>query len=370
VDLAGISELPGALVGDSAALGAGTAGVERTKGRHAPGKSALEDVLREVKEERNIHLGESTLASLEDIIHPSVDHSDVKPSLETSENTTRSSPSKASRFTAATGSSRNVRREEDLALLKLNQSLRTTRTNIKDASKGLRRIEDKIEAAQWEPSPAHISTDTKLQDHAQRHAMCQHCGGRQTSAWHILWSELRNNFYTWDRKRHPPFRLTWLGLASILWLTWYLTETTLCAYYCHQTYAVEMVGYGVDPDAPEYPFVIPTLLFRPFEPIWRPVLQYLAWSFGVLLNLFFGEGLSAGVLTRPSARGAKARPVRRAMSTGVSLPGFVKVVEGNAGWLSAAATATTSVIRNVAASTLHAASEASMMWEDEFLSGI
>jgi hypothetical protein len=365
----GVVGLPDALASDRSGTVADTAAVEKTKSRQAPGKSALEDVLREVKEEKNIHLGESTLASLEDIVHPSADHPDAKPSLDTSERTTRSSPSKASRFTTAAGSAKNVRHEEDLALLKLNQNLRTTRTNIKDASKGLRRIEDKLEAAQWEPSTSNLPSGTKLPDTSHHHAICQHCGGRQTSAWHTLWSELQNNFYTWDRKRQTPFRLTWLGLACLLWTTWYLTETTLCAYYCHQTYAVEMVGYGVDPDAPEYPFVIPTLLFRPFEPIWRPVLQYLAWSLGVLLNLFFGDGLDAGIFTRPPARGPKARPARRAMNTGVSLPGFAKVVDGNAGWLSAAATATTSVIRNVAASTLEAASEASLMWEDEFLSG-
>jgi hypothetical protein len=350
-------------------IGAGTTGVEQTKSYYAPAKSALEDVLREAKEVKNIQLGESTLASLEDIVHPGADLSDAKPSVGTSGIATRSSPSKASRFTAATSSTNDVRHEEDLALRKLNQSLRTTRTNIKDASKGLRRIEDKIEAGQWEPSTSSSSAIAKLSDNTQHHAMCQHCGGRQTSAWQTLWSEFQTNFYTWDRKRSRPLQLTWLGLACLLWITWYLTETTLCAYYCHQTYAVEMVGYGVDPDAPDYPFVIPTLLFRPFEPIWRPVLQYLAWSFGVLLNLGFGEGLGAGASSRHSARGPKARPVRRTMGTGVSLPGFAKAVDGNAGWLSAAASATTSVIRNVAASTLRAGSEASIMWEDEFLSG-
>jgi hypothetical protein len=59
-------------------------------------------------------------------------------------------------------------------------------------------------------------------------------------------------------------------------------------YYCHPLYAEYMVGFGVDPDAPEYPFVIPTLLFRPFRPLWKPVLQGLEASFTACFHALFG----------------------------------------------------------------------------------
>ncbi|KAF1825996.1 uncharacterized protein K489DRAFT_376394 [Dissoconium aciculare CBS 342.82] len=341
-------------------LETGEPAVTSSKSNRSQAKSALEDVLREAQEQKNIHLGESTIASLEDIVHPNEDPSDLK----TSPNDFDGVHPTVDRLKNV-ASAKNVRLEEDLALQKLNQSLRTTRTNIKDASKGLRRIENKIEAAQWEP-PIVLSTATKPLRHQLGDATCQHCGGRQNSAWHTLWNEFRSNFYTWDSKRQSPLRLTWLGLACLLWTIWYLTETTLCAYYCHQAYAVEMVGYGVDPDAPDYPFVIPTLLFRPFKPIWHPVLQYLAWSFGVLLNLLFGDGFSVGVVPNVPRREPKRRFGQRAMSTGASFPVFAKAVDGNAGWLSAAATATSSAVRHVAESTFRAASDAGSMWEDAF----
>jgi hypothetical protein len=59
-------------------------------------------------------------------------------------------------------------------------------------------------------------------------------------------------------------------------------------YYCHPLYAEYMVGFGVNPDAPEYPFVIPTLLFRPFRPLWKPLLQGLEASFTAGFHAVFG----------------------------------------------------------------------------------
>jgi hypothetical protein len=50
-----------------------------------------------------------------------------------------------------------------------------------------------------------------------------------------------------------------------------------------------MVGYGVNPDAPRYPFVIPTLLFRPLRPVWKPVLKWLEASCSSGFYMVFGE---------------------------------------------------------------------------------
>ena len=49
-----------------------------------------------------------------------------------------------------------------------------------------------------------------------------------------------------------------------------------------------MVDYGVDMDAPRYPFVIPTLFFRPFRPIWKPAFEALGEAFTVFANAAFG----------------------------------------------------------------------------------
>lgn len=58
-----------------------------------------------------------------------------------------------------------------------------------------------------------------------------------------------------------------------------------------------MVGYGVDPHAPIFPFVVPTLLFRPFRWLWQPVLGFLAWCFGALLSPL-GSGSSSAATKR------------------------------------------------------------------------
>lgn len=98
---------------------------------------------------------------------------------------------------------------------------------------------------------------------------CQHCGcnGQHASVWRQLWTELCQNFYTspsvtssktWANIPQP----TWLGLLVLLLLTWYIIERALCLRYCYQPYAAQMTGYGVAPDAPDFPFVLPTLLWR------------------------------------------------------------------------------------------------------------
>ena len=38
-----------------------------------------------------------------------------------------------------------------------------------------------------------------------------------------------------------------------------------------------MSGYGVDINAPRRPFVTITILLRPFEWLWRPVVTFLEW---------------------------------------------------------------------------------------------
>ncbi|KAK5005726.1 hypothetical protein LTR39_005854 [Cryomyces antarcticus] len=59
--------------------------------------------------------------------------------------------------------------------------------------------------------------------------------------------------------------------------------------YCQPLYANTMVGTGVNPDAPEFPYVIPTLLFRPFGWLWRPLLSVLGSVCGALYHFFVGK---------------------------------------------------------------------------------
>lgn len=79
------------------------------------------------------------------------------------------------------------------------------------------------------------------------------------------------------RQYHPSS----LSTSSILQKTNSFIPSSI---YCHPTYARHMRGYGVDPNAPRFPLVIPTLLFRPFQHLWRPIFASLAWCLGTLCS--------------------------------------------------------------------------------------
>lgn len=65
-----------------------------------------------------------------------------------------------------------------------------------------------------------------------------------------------------------------------------------------------MHGYGVNPNAPRFPHVIPTLLFRPLKPLWQPALAFSAWSFGLLYDFVFSPPPRAASSTTGRATAA------------------------------------------------------------------
>lgn len=48
--------------------------------------------------------------------------------------------------------------------------------------------------------------------------------------------------------------------------------------YCYKMYASKMVGFGVAADAPRFPFVIPTLIYRNLQKPW----SLLTWPLKLL----------------------------------------------------------------------------------------
>ncbi|EMC92767.1 hypothetical protein BAUCODRAFT_27110 [Baudoinia panamericana UAMH 10762] len=252
-------------------------------------KSALADVLKEVKAQNDAQFGETTIQSLENIINPSADPTD--PTMITDITEAVDAVLHAADSKAPATQAEKDRRQEQLAIEAMNKHLRAARTSIKDADNGLRRVENKIDVAQ--SADVQVSTPTfkrTMTNGKHGKAICPTCGGKyHTSVWAALWSEFQECFYTWDRSLPYRVRLTRLGIAVVLFLLWYTIESVLCHYYCWHMYAESMIGFGVDPDAPMFPFVIPTLLLRPFEPMWRPVWEALAWCFGVAFHYAFGD---------------------------------------------------------------------------------
>ena len=322
-------------------------------------KSALEDIVRDARKDPNGPYGDATIQSLEDIIHPNADATDTTLSSDagaaTKENAVEN-PSKGRPLTQA----EQDRREEDLAIEAMNKHLRAARTSIKDADRGLQRVENKWESTSHAevPQPRIVASAPKQVVKADRDwkTACEHCGGSYHSVWSGLWTELRSNFYYYDDSAWMGVRLTWLGILTLLWILWNALENLLCMYYCHPLYAEYMVGFGVNPDAPRYPFVIPTLLFRPLRPIWKPVLQGLEASFTAGLHAVFG-GPPERDLNAEYRRWQAAYPQHRVDSAWTS------------GWGGKVAATTATAAARVTASLADAVDDMGygFMQDDEFL---
>lgn len=88
--------------------------------------------------------------------------------------------------------------------------------------------------------------------------------------------------YLWRRdpisRRIRPTRLGWCTLFFFLWL---FSESTMCDYYCHPTYATVCNDNCLKPDAPEFPFVIPTMFWR-----WSHLSSFLTPVITVLVAFF------------------------------------------------------------------------------------
>lgn len=330
---------------------------EITKPAHP--KSALEAVLHDSRGD----YGDSTVGSLENIMNPTIEQSN---STFTTEDVAVAGFAENDELVTQ---AEKDRRQEDLALENLNKRLRSTRTTIKDANRGLRRIENRIEAADGIETDTEPVTETaelahadvlghgpaalgKLGEHAKpkadvqsanregrdstaprrrnesnageshasevkgvehEHAIthtkpivvkqepassstdhlptltsqpftdhdgrtvCIHCGGRYASVWRGLWSEFRENFYTYDTKDDQRIRLTRIGWITLLGVLWFALENALCTELCDYVHG------------PVIPFVTFHYAVRPFVPVLRPIFRGLAWFCGIAWNMIFSE---------------------------------------------------------------------------------
>ncbi|WPH02182.1 Hypothetical protein R9X50_00503700 [Acrodontium crateriforme] len=235
--------------------------------------SALADIIAKARTKTGANFGDTTLQSLENLIGEDPEYADHLTQADRDQ------------------------RQEDLAIEAMNKHLRAASKSIKNANRGLRRVENKMEASQigieslydtvQEPEKPLATPPSVIQHHGG--GPCAHCGGSYQSVWVGLWTEFRSCFYYWDPTSSYGIRLTRLGFFCVLWFIWYVTENILCANYCKPEYAQSLEGWTLTPDMPVYPFVIPTLLFRPLKPLWNPVLEYITLCIDVWLAASMGE---------------------------------------------------------------------------------
>lgn len=216
-------------------------------------KSALETILADAKADNPLVLGDDTIASLQGIL-------DDEPTLfkaeENEEREIKAAPAaNKNNSTRAIAPGLDELKEltgKDTAILdQLNDKLQSLVQIIHDARNGLSSLEDQV------------ARDTVIFAAAQqkRHSggtceTCERCGdGRHYVAIPLprLW------------RRDPVsqrIRPTRLGWFTALFLIWYVSESVMCEFYCHPFVAEVCERNCLMPDAPRFPFALPTMLWR------------------------------------------------------------------------------------------------------------
>ncbi|KAF2712416.1 hypothetical protein K504DRAFT_464510 [Pleomassaria siparia CBS 279.74] len=262
--------------------------------------SALESIVEERRARgrrpRSDDFGDSTMNSLEDIL----ESSHIAESTEVGgvdEDTLQG-------LQVPTGVPRTEaerqRQQELLHLHRMNERLRAARVSIRDASRGMKRVEDQVE---------HQESGT-LQDGVRivhRDCPCAAKSHQCMSPWTVLWAGISSLFRDPNEKNNWRWGLTWLSIGTIIFWTWFISEAVACDFYCHQEYAAFMDGYGVDEDAPKWPKVIPTLFYRTFMQFWwQPLWAVIGWVGNTVYEFCWADEAVVQAATKTTVKIARA----------------------------------------------------------------
>lgn len=268
----------------------------------------------ESEEDPTLHLGESTIQSLEELIANDEDFSTLlaptPPSPETAPSSSEPSPSSQ----AVTTTSRSSRLSDLQSYTHLLSRLTNLAPSLRASKKQIYALERTISA-----SPSIHQTQTVAErdqgectEGGEFHDFiwpCQRCGcpGRMEPDLQPL-LDLRDHItsltipiprlWRWRRDDWRP-RLTWLGVFTLLAWALYWGEMWARARFCHPIYARSMVGYGVDINAPRPPFVLAKVVYRytavgtvmaPFYHVARITVKLVASLVGYLAGFVAGDG--------------------------------------------------------------------------------
>lgn len=281
--------------------------------------SALSNVLNEAKAKRlvsrditdvredTLNLGDATIQSFEDLL---TDAADITADLTSLIKTGAEDEVIRQRVQFEREEFENSTTAEVAFVSHLTSRMERLMSNLHEARKGISRLEQKVSHS---PCPPDSQIENLQQtvvawqgkDSSQPHAVQLHqhgIGYDPKSRFPITYSTFTVPipllFYP-RRKEQGQFlpRPTLLGWITIAVWTWYITECTLCEIYCHPLYAERYV-WPSHPE-PEFPFVLPTMLWRwshlgvlplgpgLLGPIWR-LLVALYRVVGMALGLIDG----------------------------------------------------------------------------------
>ncbi|KAJ5950870.1 uncharacterized protein N7479_009283 [Penicillium vulpinum] len=219
---------------------------------HLP-KSALETVIEDASSGKDLEFGDDTIESLQALMDAGPGEPKIEQDDEDYEKAVVAQLENAS-------SKGNAVVNLDSLNLKLNSLMR----HIDEVKKGLDGLEDKVtrdtaivsqesssikKSLQSSPQPSHLHTGES----------CKGCGthsdGRVYAAIPLprLWKRSPRS------QRLHPTNLGWFIIVS---LSWYIIECLMWDQYSHPEISERCEGYCLQPDAPEYPWVTVTMLWR------------------------------------------------------------------------------------------------------------
>lgn len=143
--------------------------------------------------------------------------------------------------------------KERMRMIHMGKALSTGLASIRQAKKGIGRLEDRVAQSEQASHPSRNGTT----GHEAHNASCTECDAGQQSnslSAHValpvpaLW------------RRQPKFRITWLGTLLLLLTSWYLLENAFYDRWGRQYVCYRGSPCNSSPDQPDYGYVVPVKL--------------------------------------------------------------------------------------------------------------
>ena len=251
-----------------------------------------------------LHLGDSTIASLEEILisenNLATSHPPIPPSSAEDNTTTTLNSVSITPYT------RQLRRLQSLV-----PSLRSTRKNISSLERAVSRSNIRNRPSD-PPVKEECYEGGEVHDFIWPCSRCRGSSPRENSGLSLVTFHVHDkvttlevpvpNLWTWHRDCSRP-RLTWLGISMVVFWTWWVAESFACAWYCHHPFSTSHSGFGFDYDAPEPPFVLEKVLYQSLNVgvFMRPLYLLLRFSVRQTASVV---GYLAGLISDQSASNA------------------------------------------------------------------
>lgn len=268
-------------------------------------KSGLETVMEDVNSGKEaLDLGDDTIESLRAIMDDPVD------SKTESEEEAAYEQEVLERLRLAETRLNDGSRSFDFD--RLNEKLASLASNVNQVKKGLDNLETKV-SKERTVTPQPITSIKKGTGENCEHGVLQH-DGRVYAAIPVprLWT------HNPSTGRRQPTILGVITLGFLLLLQWYVIECMMIEIFSHPIISTTCDGYCLQPDAPEFPFVTVTMLWRwsHLSTLLTPIITVLMAVARLLAQLL---GLWDGYVDEPTAIGSLIGEIR-INGTPVSFP--------------------------------------------------